>query len=393
MKTTAALKTSVKSFRSEMAFEVLWEIHNELEAENAVSAKGNKLFHANVNFNMHMARQMRIPTYRFTAGDWNRLVFYAAGEIAQDPDTGRYSNPDVVSNRYGSALMFVLLTISNTFGTAYGHRLLFGYCKNFTSANPLNSIVEESVAKMLFGSNSEALSSIVLRKLLEPSQVIVAIKQMLKGSIRNRIRKFPSSGPEVNPRDFMILDSNAEVLTDESIISRKQRSYTPEDRMQLEHLMMLIDNAAELLDPKEKELIALMCSDEGRAIGKGKHSFESHAMAVAHLLDLQEYQTRYTAQKIVKKIRCSLGARFTTKSHTYKDFFHRSQRSRAFRGLIDASKASWSGKKPAAVVDVTRRRNVMISYLITPDDVELLLDAANDELINFASLKEPEITN
>lgn len=382
---------AVTGFRSEAAFNALREIIYEVDAENSVSITGAKEFNDNEEFNLLIQRYVRIPGLVLTHSHWNRLVFYAAGEVKADEDN-RYSLQAIQQNEYGAAVLFLLLLLIRSYGVAHASKLLYGNCRSLQVAHPEHDVAHAASFFLLSNevdinetTGPESVPSIVLRKLMEPASVMETIKRGVRCFIRNYIRTIYNT-EAFNPLSFESIDVHSDRYNTENCFGYGLED--PLEELQAKHLLQMLNNT-EGFTQEELKILRYWRSAEGQSICAGGRNFRAQLRLLAPTFGITERRSRTLAANIIRKYREQLGITCKQEEILVKDFKSKATRSKTKRGLLDSTRRLKSGKGGAKVVLQKIVIDKIQSNFVDYEDGQLLRSIAGTGDQIFANLKEP----
>ena len=395
-------KAGTTGLRSEPAFDALWEVITEVDAEQSVSIIGEKLFSDDIKFNTYLAKHLRVAGFELQWKHWNRLVFYAAGEIPKK--YGKYQTEDIQENRYGAALMFLLLIYVRTYGQGRAGQILYGDLRCTTMDNAaVREIAEAAAFKLLAPQplkrgKSETIQSIVLRKLMNPAQLTESVKRSIRGFIRNQLKTHGHS--TVNPLKVAELPTCEELYTTEQVTELSSDNITADD-FQFEYLQELINRSIELFNKRELELFKLWQDNFGCDAFKSPTTFAGEFVAIAPLIGLSESKARDAAASIVRKIRTTMMISIRVRYLEIKDYVSKATKHRRKKNKNNATLVQYN-HKPVAMAMMKVKCHEYHSPLVgheiwgkygsadMKDDFDILIDHAHQGKSVFAIVKDIE---
>ncbi len=394
--------TTPTSLRSEPAFDALWSVVNEVDAEASISIIGEKLFSDDIKFNAYLAKHMRVAGFELKWKHWNRLVFCAAGEIPKK--YGKYATADIQANPYGAALMFLLLIYVRTYGQGRAGQILYGDLRCTTMDNAAVREIAESAAFKLLApqplkrGKSETIQSIVLRKLMNPAQLTESVKRGVRGFIKNQLKTYGHSA--VNPLKVAELPTCEELYTTEQVTELTSKDLTADD-FQFEYLQELINRSLELFNERELSLFKMWQENWGCKAFKSPTTFAGELVTLAPLLGLSESQARDAAASIVRKIRSTLMLSIRVRYLKLQDYVSKATKHRRKKNKNNATLVQYN-KNPVAMTMMVLKCHEYQSPLVDhqvwgkygaadiKDDFDILLEYARQGKSVFAIVKDIE---
>lgn len=380
---------SVAGFRSETSFDAIRYVISEVESENSRSLAGEKEFCSNEQFNMFVQRHLRLGDTTLTHEHWNRLVFYAAGEIQAEPD-GRYSLQAIQQSPYGSAVLFLLLILIRSYGVGYATRIMHSSCRSLQIQHSEHDMAHAASFYLLStdvqlrdGEGTESVPSVVLRKLMSPASTMMAIKLGIRCYIRNTVRSMYHT-ESFNPLNLNSIDANVDLYSTDNCVDYKLGSVY--DQLQAEYLIELINSTDGFTD-EEISFLQFWRSSEGQSVCCSGKNLRAQLRLLATHFGITERRSRTLYSHIIRKYRAKLGLSVNQRSIVLRDFKDKSVRSKVRNGLRNAQRTI-KGGTVASIVEMPRVIDEISSHYVDYDDGQLLRQIAGTGDNIFATVKE-----
>jgi len=360
---------NAETFRSTAAFNALHEV---VVACYEQTTEELLPFNTNPKFNAFIARQMRLPGFVLTNGQWDLLVSTARDSLVPEDGNCSYSTEAIRTDKYGAALNFVLLALATTYGKAEAFKVLNrnhpAILPNTTfedvaHAAALKVIIHESDYKCGYGT----LPSIVISKQMNAAQTKVTLAVMVKCAVTNHIKEVGCQ-PELNPFEHADVDVERQYQPDE---------FGVEDQMQLEYLRDLMSRPySDIEEPVAKMVIETYFSDEGQKVLRNSDSpsttFLSQLRHLSFLTGLSKYETKRAHDTILSSFWQLLRLSTTACTGERQRIKDKGVRSRVRNGQV-----RYEGE--AALEQASYMEISVTSPYLDNEDVDLMIEAAGSD--------------
>lgn len=360
---------NAETFRSTAAFNALHEV---VAACYDQTTEELLPFNTNPKFNAFIARQMRLPGFVLTNGQWDLLVSTARDSLVPEEGNCSYSAQSIRSDKYGAAVNFVLLALATTYGKAEGFKILHRNhpailpntsLEDVAHAAALKVIIHESDYKCGYGT----LPSIVIAKQMNAAQAKVTLAVMIKCAITNHIKE-SGCQPELNSFEYADVDVERQYEPDE---------FNVEDQMQLEYLRDLMSRPYnDIEEPVAKMVIETYFSEEGQQVLRKTNSpsttFLAQLRHLAGLTGLTKFETKRAHDTILNSFWQLLRLSTTACTGERKRIKDKGYRSRVRNGQV-----RYEGE--AALEQASYTEISITSPYIDNEDVDLMIEAAGSD--------------